>query len=47
MERLEEQIAAGISTPGQYEAVRSEFVNWADDIGLSQEDLGKYGDRHV
>ena len=44
LKHLEEQIAAGIGTRAGHEAVRDEFVNWADDIGLSQEELGNYGD---
>jgi hypothetical protein len=44
LEDLEKQVAAGTATSGSYEALRAEFVNWADDVGLSQEELGKYGD---
>jgi hypothetical protein len=44
LEDLEKQVAAGTATSGNYEALRGEFVNWADDVGLSQEELGKYGD---
>jgi hypothetical protein len=44
LDELEKQVAAGIASKERYEWLRDEFANWADDVGLAQDELGKYAD---